>query len=163
MISYLLDTNTFIEAKNRYYPFDVVPAYWEWIDKSNSVGTVFSIQPVYDELLRKSDQLEKWARKRKNDLFISMDSDDEPNLIEVSNWLRNSEYDPTAITKFLSKADYYLIVRAMTLGCTVVTHEKSENSLNRVKIPNVCEQFDVKCISLFEMLRRENARFILGS
>ena len=29
---YLLDTNVFIEAKNRYYSFDLAPGFWEWLE-----------------------------------------------------------------------------------------------------------------------------------
>jgi hypothetical protein len=31
---YLLDTNVFIEAKNRHYGFDFCPAYWDWLDQA---------------------------------------------------------------------------------------------------------------------------------
>ncbi len=29
---YLFDANVFIEAKNRYYAFDICPGFWEWMD-----------------------------------------------------------------------------------------------------------------------------------
>lgn len=29
---YLLDANVFIEAKNRYYGFDLAPGFWDWLD-----------------------------------------------------------------------------------------------------------------------------------
>lgn len=32
-MTYLLDTNTLIEAKNRYYRMAVCPAYWRWIQR----------------------------------------------------------------------------------------------------------------------------------
>ena len=32
---YLLDSNVFIEAKNRHYPFDVVPAFWDWLVRAH--------------------------------------------------------------------------------------------------------------------------------
>ena len=35
------------------------------------------------------------------------------------------------------------------------------NSVNRVKIPNVCIGLGVKCLSPFEMLNVEHARFVL--
>ena len=28
-MKYLLDSNVFIEAKNRYYAFDICPGFWE--------------------------------------------------------------------------------------------------------------------------------------
>lgn len=37
---YLLDANTLIEAKNRYYRMKVCPAYWSWIQRSRHAGLV---------------------------------------------------------------------------------------------------------------------------
>jgi hypothetical protein len=36
-MAYLLDTNVFIEAKNRHYGFDFCPAFWDWIDHARQV------------------------------------------------------------------------------------------------------------------------------
>ena len=43
-MTYLLDTNIFIDAKNRYYGFDICPAFWEWLTKLNKSEIVFSIE-----------------------------------------------------------------------------------------------------------------------
>ena len=48
------------------------------------------------------------------------------------------------------------------MGAVVVTHEKPANTLKIVKIPNVCIGLDIKCITPYEMLRLEKARFVLG-
>ncbi len=50
---------------------------------------------------------------------------------------------------------------AWALKYTVVTHEVPANSVRKVKIPNVCIGLDVRCMTPFEMLRVERARFIL--
>jgi hypothetical protein len=48
MTTYLLDANVFIQAKNQYYGFDIVPAFWAWLIAANGAGTVFSIEKVSD-------------------------------------------------------------------------------------------------------------------
>lgn len=45
----------------------------------------------------------------------------------------------------------------------VVTHEIAATSVYKVKIPSVCIGLNVKSMSPFEMLRKERARFVLGS
>ncbi len=45
----------------------------------------------------------------------------------------------------------------------VVTHEVPANSAKRIKIPNACMGLNIQFMTPFEMLRRERARFILGS
>ena len=42
-MAYPLNTNVFIEAKNRRYGFDICPAFWDWIDHVHQAGMVFSI------------------------------------------------------------------------------------------------------------------------
>ena len=45
-MSYLLDTNTLIQAKNEYYAFDLCPGFWKWLERNNEGGMVHSIEPV---------------------------------------------------------------------------------------------------------------------
>jgi len=61
---YLLDSNTFIQAKNEYYAFRLCPGFWDWIDRENHAGTVFSIEPVLKELRDGNDELVDWAKNR---------------------------------------------------------------------------------------------------
>lgn len=49
-MAYLLDANVFIQAKNLHYGMDFCPAFWNWLDRQNATGRVFSIEKVADEL-----------------------------------------------------------------------------------------------------------------
>jgi hypothetical protein len=42
-----------------------------------------------------------------------------------------------------------------------VTHEVPSASVKRIKIPDACIGLGIKCITPFEMLRIERARFVL--
>ena len=66
------------------------------------------------------------------------------------------------MSTFLQIADYYLVAHARAHGDTVVTHEIASTSVRRIKIPDVCIGLGIKCMTPFEMLRNERARFILG-
>jgi hypothetical protein len=72
-----------------------------------------------------------------------------------------TQYSPAAKSTFLQIADYYLVAQALAGGHIVVTHEVPQNSVHRVKIPNVCLGLNVPYLTPFEMLRRERARFVL--
>ena len=85
-----------------------------------------------------------------------------PAFSTVSSWVMSRQYDPAAVNTFLQKADYYLITHALAHKFTVVTHEKPANTTKQIKIPVVCIGIGIKCITPFEMLRHEHARFILG-
>lgn len=59
---YLLDANVLIEAKNRYYAFDIAPGFWVWLDLAHQQSLACSIKAVRDELLDGNDELADWAR-----------------------------------------------------------------------------------------------------
>jgi len=44
----------------------------------------------------------------------------------------------------------------------VVTHEVPGASRKKIKIPDACIGLGIKCVSPYEMLRTERARFVLG-
>ena len=83
---------------------------------------------------------------------------------EIQSWANASRYySPTEKQKFASKkTDGYLVAHAKAHGMTLVTHEKLVGYDSKViKIPNLCQQFDVEYINIFEMLRRLEVRFVL--
>ena len=81
---------------------------------------------------------------------------------KVSEWAKSQNYEPVAINAFLQVADYYLVAHALAGKCVVVTHELPSDSTRRIKLPNVCAGLGLRCMNPYEMLRRENARFVLG-
>jgi len=161
-MAYLLDSNVFIQAKNMHYGFDFCPAFWDWLIAANTVGEVFSIEKVSFELTAGDDELATWAAKCGNTFFLSPEPSMLPALARVSSWIISNGYEPAAINTFLQVADYYLVAQALAQDHVIVTHEIASDSTKRVKIPNACIGLGVKCLTPFEMLRRERARFVLG-
>ena len=39
-MTYLLDANVFIQAKNLHYGLDFCPAFWQWLIDNNQAGRV---------------------------------------------------------------------------------------------------------------------------
>ncbi|MDE0150875.1 MAG: DUF4411 family protein [Bdellovibrionales bacterium] len=160
-MAYLLDADIFIQAKNLHYGMDFCPAFWDWLIKSNSKEKLFSIEKVGDELQAIEDNLSEWAKKRGANFFLKPDKSVLQSLVEVSRWVNEQDYEEGAKNVFLQKADYYLIAHAKSKKYTVVTHEKFADSKTKIKIPNVCIGLGIKCMTTYEMLRKERARFIL--
>jgi hypothetical protein len=162
-MAYLLDTDVFIQAKNLHYAFDFCPAFWQWIDEGHAAGSVLSIEKVQGELIGGDDDLAAWARQRGQDFFLPPDADVLPSLRAVSVWANGGGYEPAAVSIFLQAADYYLVAQAHAHTHVVVTHEVPSSSTKRIKIPDACIGLGVRCITPFQMLRAEQARFVLGS
>ncbi|MEA3363734.1 MAG: DUF4411 family protein [Thermodesulfobacteriota bacterium] len=162
-MTYLLDANVFMQAKNLHYGFDFCPAFWDWLLEQNAADKVFSIEKVADEIYAGDDDLSVWAKELAGDFFLPPDANVVANFAEVSTWATGQNFEPAAVNTFLQVADYYLICYAKAHEAVVVTHEKPSNSTKKIKIPNVCAGLGIKFMTPFEMLRLERARFVLGS
>lgn len=161
-MTYLLDANVFIQAKNLHYGLDFCPAFWQWLLDNNAAGRVFSIDKVADEIAEGGDELTDWMRDHGNGLFVKTGAAVAAKFGAVSSWAMQQQYEHAAINTFLQVADYYLIAHALADGHVVVTHEVPANSNKRIKIPNVCIGLNLRFMTPYEMLRRERARFVLG-
>lgn len=161
-MAYLLDADVFIQAKNLHYGLDFCPAFWDWLVAHNAQGRVASVEKVGDELAAGADELSTWASQRGSSFLLKPDAAILPALRAASTWVNGQGYDPAAVNTFLQVADYYLVAHALAHGDTVVTHEIPSTSRKRIKIPDVCIGLSIKCMTPFEMLRLERARFILG-
>ena len=162
-MAYLLDANIFIQASNVHYGFDFCPAFWQWLDKSNTLGTVLSIRQVQDELAQGNDELADWAKTKGKSFFKDTDEATFSKLSEVATWIQSKNYEPSAIATFSQVADYYLTAYALAHGHTLVTHEVPADTTKKIKIPNLCLGLGIAQINPYQMLRRENVKFVLGN
>ena len=70
-MTYLLDADVLISAKNLHYGFDFCPAFWDWLILKHQEGVVFSVEKVGDELLAVEDRLSEWVQERGGSFFRS--------------------------------------------------------------------------------------------
>ncbi|QIL70792.1 DUF4411 family protein [Diaphorobacter sp. HDW4B] len=163
-MTYLLDANTLIEAKNRYYQMNFCPGFWAWLARSKMSGHIGSVESIGAELRRGSDELAIWA-KQESDFFLpESDEDTQTSFAEIAGHVatKAGHMKAGALDEFLSCADPWLIAKARVLRFAVVTHERlNTESRRKFLIPNICQHYGVECINTFDLLNRLNARFIL--
>jgi len=162
-MSYLLDANVFIQAKNFHYGLDFCPAFWQWLLDGNTSARVFSIDKVADEIAAGADELTDWVTRYADGLFHVTDAAVAAQFGKVSEWVMAQKYEAAAVNHFLQVADFYLIAHALAGNHIVVTHEVAANSTKRIKIPNVCAGLNLRFMTPYQMLRIEKARFVLGT
>ncbi|HEU4970946.1 MAG TPA: DUF4411 family protein, partial [Gaiellaceae bacterium] len=85
-MTYLVDSDVLIQAKNRHYPFDVCPGFWDWLDSAHKAGTIFSVAKVHDELCDGADELAEWAKAR-DSFFLDPDDDVLASMTDVAQWV----------------------------------------------------------------------------
>ena len=159
---YLLDANTLIDAKRDFYPLDKVPEFWEWLEHHGKEGTIKIPHEIYDEFADTKkkdgtrDELAEWAGNDnvKEALLFEEEADtDLVSRITYGGYLPNPSDED--ILKFGN--DPFLISYALadpTNRC-VVTGEASKpraRGANR-RVPDVCGDFDIKCIHYFQFFR----------
>ena len=163
--TYLVDSDVLITAKNLYYAFDLCPGFWKSLLHYHGEGRVFSVDRVRNELLvgRNDEELFQWV---KNDVpkgfFLPVDTDELARVYtEIMLWVqRHPNYLDHAKAKFATGADGWLVACARVRGATVVTNEQPAPASRRdVKLPDVCEEFEVPRQNTFVMLRALGAQF----
>lgn len=165
---YVLDTNFFIQAHRAYYPLDVVPSFWDKLKQLADDGKVISIDKVREEIYHGNDELTDWCKTNLPENFFR--STIEPGSIEkyrqVVQWTTSKaeHYNQEAIDEFMEakNADAFLISFAMedASNRVLVTYEVSQpNRKNRIKIPEPCQELQVRFIKPLDMLRELGESF----
>lgn len=161
---FVLDANAFIQAKRRFYPFDIAPGYWTSLIWHRSKDLVLSIDRVRDEIARGEDDLWEWVER---DYGVDQfDRTDTPQVLgaygEIIGWaVSQPQFTQAAKDEFAreDEADAWLVAYARASQVIVVTLEEYHPDVKRrILLPNVCEAFGVKWITPFEMLRRLGVR-----
>lgn len=166
MTSYGVDTNIFIEAKNRYYRFDMPPGRWFWdlIDRAVTEGSLQSAEKMCDELRPAKDALTTWALRYGPELWVPPDAGILHEVKNLVTWAQGrvtggpNDLLQSAVDEFAA-GDVFLIATAAARGLTVVTHEQSAPAARkRIMIPDACAAAGVSCVDPWAMLEDLNDR-----
>lgn len=161
---YLLDANVFIEAKNRYYGFEICPGFWTSLVDLNNNKSVFCIDRIRDELVAQNDDIKDWVENRSPETFFKQTQDQTVfnSFQAMVNWVYSqTQFVQAAKTEFASVADGWLLAYAHANGMTVVTHEEfAPQAKRKVPMPNICLEFGINYVNTFQMLANLNVKFI---
>lgn len=159
---FLIDSNSFITPYEDWYPFDIMPGFWDKIKENIQNGSIVILDMVMDEILKGNDALCNWI----NDLGICPITHRQPEIIvnygRILQYLQDNPcYKPSAYNEWAknSVADAWLIATAMVYDCLLVTLEKPNGCLNMklpskvAKIPDVAHDFHVETLGLVQMMR----------
>jgi hypothetical protein len=153
-LTYCIDTSAILDGWTRYYPLDVFPALWTNLELMIKAGELIAPEEVLHEIEKKEDDLHKWA-KRHDAMFHPLDEQVQRTTAQILTQfprLVDSE-------KERNRADPFVIALAIIKRCPVVTGEKNNGTLNRPKIPIVCDHFGVRYINLLGLIREKQWRF----
>ena len=156
---YCLDANVLIQAWQKYYSPELCPEYWDNLDELGKSKRIFIPNAVRDEIIRTEDDLSDWLKHSS----IPIKQITEPVTAALQNIYNSDPKHKFLVdnTKARSLADPWVIAHSIAEGATVVTKEEKVTQLNskRIKIPNVCDNMNVRWINDFEFLREVGIRF----
>lgn len=159
---YLIDTNVFIESSMRFYAVDICSGFWDFFRKCATQSPhIKSIDKVYDEFTPENKTLEDFRKYLyEENFFLSSENITQESFIKVTQALQS--YPQNKVSDFCDEADYFLIALAYQKNAIIVTQEaKAAETSCIIKIPNVCQKLNIKCIDIAQFLRLEKVEFIL--
>lgn len=158
-MKYLIDSNILITSFNSYYAFDIAPGFWQQLLSKGGKNIVFC-KPILSEINKREDELSQWV----NDHINYFDEVDDRTRIVGKNLTKimdsvvsNDQYNDSAKEEFGQVADSRLCAIAKAHDMVIVTQESFRpNIKRRVKIPNICREFDIRYCNIFQLMRDLN-------
>ena len=143
---YIIDSNILISSSRRFYPFDIMPGFWrQFLEKID--GKVVLIDKVKEEIFSGNDQLSDWLR--------------ENQACFIQNVADNPRYSEAAKEEFARVADSWICAHALAHKYVVVTEETYDpNSKKRVKIPNICKDYEIEYIDMIRFFREIEVKIL---
>lgn len=161
---YVIDTSSLIEL-NRRYSMEVFPGIWKKISELINKGFLVSPKEVLKEIERGDDELKEWAKKQKK-LFKDLNE----KQIEIVKEILQKYPALAKSESLVPVADPFVIALAVqmekdpqttllkTIKKRIIVAEESLSG-NKIKIPYVSQKYDIECIFLIDMFKKQKWKF----
>ena len=151
---YSLDTSSLIEAYRFLYPMENFPALWQELEKLIRNDRLKMSEFVFEEAIR-DEVLDNWCREKGLKPYLELKVDDSDQ--EAVHRILSRHPGMLNVKKGTSGADPWVIALAMKFeDSVVVTEEKSTGSLQHPRIPDICKVYNIECITIAGVVKREN-------
>jgi uncharacterized protein DUF4411 len=146
-MAFCVDTSGWLDGWHRYYPRDVFPSLWQNLEERVTACDIIASEEVYVEVQKKDDDLHDWMKQRKVMLIAANESIQRRVADILGTYPRLVD-----TLKGRSQADPFVIATAVETASVVVTGE-SLGTATRPRIPFVCQQLGIRCITFLDMIR----------
>lgn len=147
---YCIDTSALIDLWRRHYAPDVFKSVWEKIEHLIYNQELISPIEVLKELSKRDDELLNWIKKKDiRKMFKVLDNEQTEWVYEIMR-----RFPPLVDTLASTPiADPFVVALALSKGYSVITSETTKKG--KVKIPDVCRAYNIKCLKLLEFFREK--------
>ena len=144
------DTSVLINGRRDLLPPVVFVTAWQNIEQMIAAGGVRCVDVVRDELDARDDEVSRWA-KSQTGLFVALSEE----LQQATRDVLRAHPRLVGIGGRRSGADPFVIALAMVHGGVVVTEETASGRLEKPRIPDVCEDLGVPCLTLVQFVQSQ--------
>ena len=150
---YSVDSSALIHGWRRVYRPKNFGFVWERLDTLITEGRLQSSIEVYGELEKKDDELFKWCKDRKEQMFVEIDDAVQKEVARIMK-----AYPRLVDTvKGRSGADPFVIALASVTKPKMVV--VTEEHPGKTKIPDVCNAEKIDHCGLADLIEREDWKF----
>ena len=152
---YSVDTSALIDWLDRYYPEENFPTLAQKVEALVMDGRFFISQEVWVEATKLDTRTKDWCTPRRDALVIPTDAAAAAAAASITAQFQGL-VSPLATSV---QADPFVIAVARARSATVITGEVMSRNPNRPKIPDVCTQFKIPCITFLNLIQQEGWTF----
>jgi predicted nucleic acid-binding protein len=151
---YSFDTSAILNGRRDLFRPTVFHTLWAQIEDAIAAGQIRSVDEVKRELARRDDDAKQWADDQ-SDLFVPLELPIQQSAAQILNM------HPRLVGQGgkRSAADPFVIALAMVHNGTIVTEETAKGNLTSPRIPDVCRDLGVACLTLMEFIEAQGWTF----
>lgn len=150
---YSIDSSALVHGWRRVYRPKNFGFIWDQLAALVAVGRLRASIEVYNELQRKDDELFKWCKERKEEMFVEIDEAIQAHIARIMK----SHPRLVDTVKGRSGADPFVIALAATTDPQMVV--VTEEYAGKTRIPDVCTAEKIEFCRLADLIEREDWRF----
>lgn len=152
---YSIDTSALLDGMKRHYPPSTFKGLWTEMETLAEARRLLASEEVYDEVKVHDDEVKAWIEARSSSLVVPTDG---KIAAEVTAILA---VHPKLVMNMRgrNRADPFVIAVAKLRGAIVVTGEGSDGTIDRPKIPFICQRLSIPCIKFLELIQAEGWTF----
>lgn len=155
---YCIDTNVVVSflrgTDDEFYGVDIFADQWALFERLIASGVIVAPRQVHRELAKWQKSIPTMKKWLKTYHYMFRDVETEAQLTAAKQIVDGyAVYGKTE--NFLGDLEVMSLAKAMGIAVISLESESPETSRRRPKIPNVCKEFGIDCVSVAGFLRRE--------
>lgn len=154
MTLYSFDTSAILNGRRDLFRPAVFVGLWTRIEDEIARGDIRAVDEVQRELSKRDDDAKQWA-DRQPDLFCPLSQQIQDGARQVLSLYPNLVRQGGK----RSGADPFVIALALVTKGTVVSEETASGNLSKPRIPDVCSDLGVPCVTLMGYIEAQGWEF----